>query len=121
MVPVFQKFIPHTDAAIALEILKKDFHLFQEQVAKEKAEADDYRACIAELEKEQFLFYVTLEHQTAYNDSLDRVPRFNHTRDPSFASRQIFYISQLVTNSVFFSPTPRTYTPTPSPRHFNPN
>ena len=44
--------IAHTDAATALEILKKDFHLFREQATKEKVEADAYRARIGELEKE---------------------------------------------------------------------
>ncbi|KAL6137784.1 hypothetical protein ACLB2K_063073 [Fragaria x ananassa] len=65
--------INHSDPATALEILKRDFHAFREQTAKERAETEAYRVRIAELEKEQFLLRATLEHCTVCNDSLDRV------------------------------------------------
>ncbi|KAL6211815.1 hypothetical protein ACLB2K_017038 [Fragaria x ananassa] len=35
--------ISHPDPATALEILKRDFHLFREQAAKERAEVEAYR------------------------------------------------------------------------------
>ncbi|KAL6207978.1 hypothetical protein ACLB2K_018930 [Fragaria x ananassa] len=74
--------ITHTDAATALEILKKYFHLFREQAAKEKTEADAYRVRIAELENKQFLLRATLDHRNAYNDTLERAARVTSTPDP---------------------------------------
>ncbi|KAL6135997.1 hypothetical protein ACLB2K_061299 [Fragaria x ananassa] len=73
--------INHSDPATALEILKRDFHAFREQTAKEMAETEAYRVRIAELEKEQFLLRATLEHRTVYNDSLDRAARIAGTPD----------------------------------------
>ncbi|KAL6179318.1 hypothetical protein ACLB2K_050834 [Fragaria x ananassa] len=73
--------ISHPDPATALEILKRDFHSFREQAAKERAEAEAYRVRIAELEKEQFLLRATLEHRNVYNDSLDRAARVAGTPD----------------------------------------
>ncbi|KAL6126081.1 hypothetical protein ACLB2K_074132 [Fragaria x ananassa] len=73
--------ISHPDPTTALEILKRDFHSFREQAAKEKAEAEAYRVRIAELEKEQFLLRAMLEHRNVYNDSLDRAARVAGTPD----------------------------------------
>ncbi|KAL6136909.1 hypothetical protein ACLB2K_062204 [Fragaria x ananassa] len=73
--------VSHPDPATALKILKRDFHSFREQTAKERAEAEAYRVCIAELEKEQFLLCATLEHRNIYNDSLDHEARVAGTPD----------------------------------------
>ncbi|KAL6134469.1 hypothetical protein ACLB2K_066700 [Fragaria x ananassa] len=73
--------ISHPDPATTLEILKRDFHSFLEQAAKERAEAEAYRVRIAELEKEQFLLHATLEHRNMYTDSLDRAARVAGTLD----------------------------------------
>ena len=78
--------ISHPDPATALEILKRDFHSFREQAAKERAEEVTYRVCIAELEKEQFLLRATLDHRNVYNDSLDRAARVIGTPDSATAS-----------------------------------
>ena len=67
--------ISHPDPATTLEILKRDFHSFREQEAKERAEVEAYRVRIGEFEKEQFLLRATLEHRNVYNDSLDRAAR----------------------------------------------
>ncbi|KAL6178962.1 hypothetical protein ACLB2K_050478 [Fragaria x ananassa] len=61
--------ISHPDPTTALEILKRDFHSFREQAAKEKAEAKACRVRIVELEKEQSLLRATLEHRNVYNNS----------------------------------------------------
>nr|XP_011470652.1 PREDICTED: uncharacterized protein LOC105353311 [Fragaria vesca subsp. vesca] len=78
--------INHPDAATALEILKKDFHAFREQAAKEKAEANTYRVRIAELEKEQFLLRATLDHRNNYNDTLERAARVTPTPNATMTS-----------------------------------
>ncbi|KAL6222492.1 hypothetical protein ACLB2K_005884 [Fragaria x ananassa] len=63
--------ISHPDPATALELLKRDFHSFREQAAKERAEVEAYQVRIAELEKEQSLLRATLEHRNVYNDRSD--------------------------------------------------
>ncbi|KAL6180712.1 hypothetical protein ACLB2K_047372 [Fragaria x ananassa] len=108
--------INHSDPATALEILKRDFHAFREQTAKERAEVEAYRVRIAELEKEQFLLRATLEHRTVYNDSLDRAARIVGTPDslqgqtssmlPGGPS-QIVYMSHPLTHPSFPLPAPQ--------------
>ncbi|KAL6175938.1 hypothetical protein ACLB2K_052576 [Fragaria x ananassa] len=75
--------ISHPDPAMAFKILKRDFHSFREQAAKERAEAEAYRVRIAELEKKQFLLRATLDHCNVYNDNLDRTARVSGTPDSS--------------------------------------
>lgn len=78
--------INHVDPATSLKILKKDFHLFREQAAKDKAKAETYCTRVAELEKEQYMLRDTLDHRNAYNDSKDHTARLNHNPDPAIAS-----------------------------------
>ncbi|KAL6198160.1 hypothetical protein ACLB2K_027952 [Fragaria x ananassa] len=114
--------ISHPDPATALEILKRDFHSFREQAAKERAEAEVYRVRIAELEKEQFLLRATLDHRNMYNDSLDRAARVAGTPDSATSSlpnqgqggsmfpggpNQIIYVTHPLTNSSFPLPAPQ--------------
>ncbi|KAL6180719.1 hypothetical protein ACLB2K_047379 [Fragaria x ananassa] len=73
--------ISHLDPATALELLKRDFHSFREQVAKERTEEEAYRVRIAELEKEQSLLRATLEHRNVYNDRSDCAARIAGTPD----------------------------------------
>ncbi|KAL6222869.1 hypothetical protein ACLB2K_006259 [Fragaria x ananassa] len=75
--------ISHPNPSTALEILKRNFHSFREQAAKERIEAEAYWVHIAKLEKEQFLLCTTLEHRNMYNDSLDRVELVAGTPDPT--------------------------------------
>ncbi|KAL6198502.1 hypothetical protein ACLB2K_028291 [Fragaria x ananassa] len=125
--------ISHPNPATALEILKRDFHSFREQVAKEKAKAEAYRVRIAELEKEQFLLRATLEHRNVYNDSLDRVARVAGTPDalPSQGQTgfmlpgrpsQIIYVSHPLTHPSFPLPAPQpSPIPNDSPLRHQPN
>ncbi|KAL6212762.1 hypothetical protein ACLB2K_017980 [Fragaria x ananassa] len=73
--------VSHPDPATALELLKRDFHSFREQAAKERAEAEAYRVRIAELEKEQSLLRAALEHRNVYNDRSDCAARIAGTPD----------------------------------------
>ena len=107
--------ISHPDPATALELLKRDFHSFREQAAKERAEAEAYRVRIVELEKEQFLLRATLEHRTVYNDSLDHAARIAGTPDSlqgqtgpvlSGEPNQIVYISHPLAHPSFPLPAP---------------
>ncbi|KAL6124324.1 hypothetical protein ACLB2K_076837 [Fragaria x ananassa] len=115
--------VTHPDAATALEILKKNFHLFREQAAKDKAEAEAYRVRIAELEKEQFLVRTTLDHRNNYNETLDRAARVTPTPDPNLTSlfpsqgqnssvipggpNQIIYVTRPLTHPSFPLPAPQ--------------
>ena len=122
--------INHSDPATALEILKRDFHAFREQTAKERAETEAYRVRIAELEKEQFLLRATLEHRTVYNDSLDRAARIAGTPDslqgqtgsilPGGPS-QIVYMSHPLTHPSFPLPAPQPSILNDSPLPHQPN
>lgn len=110
---------------MALEILKRDFHSFREQAAKERAKAEAYWVRIAELEKEQFLFRATLDHRNVYKDNLDRAARVAETPDSSTTSlpnqgqvgsmfpggpNQIIYVTHPLTHPSFPFPTPQPST-----------
>ncbi|KAL6191607.1 hypothetical protein ACLB2K_037997 [Fragaria x ananassa] len=113
--------VSYPDLATALEILKRDFHSFREQAAKERTEAEAYRVHIAELEKEQFLLRAMLEHRNVYNDSLHHAARVVGTPNPTSSlpsqgqagsvlprgPNQIIYVSHPLAHPSFPLPAPQ--------------
>ncbi|KAL6202655.1 hypothetical protein ACLB2K_026361 [Fragaria x ananassa] len=121
--------ITHPDPAIALELLKRDFHSFREQAAKERAEAEAYRVRIAELEKEQSLLRATLEHRNMYNERSDARRELPGPRIP-FKARLVPYSRESLTISYTYliplpiphfhsRPPSHLQSPTTPPCHIN--